>query len=168
MKPQSAKAKGRKLQQWFRDLLIKILNSNTEDIQSTSMGAGGEDIKMASIVRAKFPYSIECKNQEKLNIYKAYDQAKANSSDYEPLLVIKKNQKKPLVVLDAEHFVNLYREESMKSLDYDYLLARYQEMKNRERILDEMQSGQNEEPMDDCPCGKKDCPERYEHTTSGF
>ena len=50
MKPQSAKAKGRKLQQWFRDLLIKILNSNTEDIQSTSMGAGGEDIKMASIV----------------------------------------------------------------------------------------------------------------------
>ena len=32
--------------------------------------------------------------------------------------------------LDAEHFVNLYREESMKSLDYDYLLARYQEMKN--------------------------------------
>jgi len=56
----------------------------------------------------------------------------------------------------------------MKSLDYDYLLARYQEAKNKESIRDEMQSGQNEEPKEGCPCGKKDCPEEYEHTTSGF
>ena len=168
MKPQSAKAKGRALQQWVVDKLVELLGFDPEDLESRPMGSNGEDIIMGVQSRKQFPYSIECKNQEKLNVWKAYDQAKANSGEYEPLLVIKKNQKKPLVVLDAEYFVNLYREESMKSLDYDYLLARYQEMKNRERILDEMQSGQNEEPMDDCPCGKKDCPERYEHTTSGF
>ena len=63
MKTQSAKAKGRRLQQWFRDLLIEQLEVHPEDIESRSMGAGGEDLIMARAARAKFPYSIECKNQ---------------------------------------------------------------------------------------------------------
>ena len=62
MKTQSAKAKGRRLQQWFRDLLIEELNIHPEDIESRSMGAGGEDLIMARAAREKFPYSIECKN----------------------------------------------------------------------------------------------------------
>ena len=39
MKTQSAKAKGRRLQQWFRDLLIETLGIHPEDIESRSMGA---------------------------------------------------------------------------------------------------------------------------------
>ena len=65
MKTQSAKAKGRRLQQWFRDLLIDKLGIHKEDIESRSMGAGGEDLIMSRSARNKFPYSIECKNQEK-------------------------------------------------------------------------------------------------------
>ena len=42
MKTQSAKAKGRKLQKWFRELLIDVLEIHEEDIESRSMGAGGE------------------------------------------------------------------------------------------------------------------------------
>ena len=44
------------------------------------MGAGGEDLIMARDARQKFPFSIECKNQEKLNVYEAYAQACANLS----------------------------------------------------------------------------------------
>ena len=66
MKPQSAKAKGRRLQQQFRELLIEELGIHPEDIESRSMGAGGEDLIMARATREKFPYSIECKNVEKL------------------------------------------------------------------------------------------------------
>ena len=66
MKTSSAKAKGRRLQQWFRDLLIEKLNVHPEDIESRSMGAGGEDLIMARAARKKFPYSIECKNQENI------------------------------------------------------------------------------------------------------
>ena len=51
------------------------------------MGAGGEDLIMARDSRQKFPFSIECKNQEKLNVYDAYDQACANSGDHEPIPV---------------------------------------------------------------------------------
>ena len=73
------------------------------------MGAGGEDLIMARDARQKFPFSIECKNQEKLNVYDAYDQASANSGDHEPILFMKKNRKKALVVVDAEFFIKNFK-----------------------------------------------------------
>ena len=54
------------------------------------MGAGGEDVTMARAAREKFPFSIECKSVERLNVWDAYDQACANAGDYEPLVVMKK------------------------------------------------------------------------------
>ena len=108
MKPSSAKQKGRKFQQWVRDILINTLGIDAEDIESRSMGAGGEDLIMARAAREKFPYSIECKNQESLNIWKAYEQATENSGDYEPVCFIKRNNQKPLVIVDAEYFVKLH------------------------------------------------------------
>ena len=112
MKPQSAKAKGRLLQKWVRDKLIEMLEVHPEDIESRSMGAGGEDLIMARAARAKFPHSIECKNVEKLNIWDAYEQASANCGEYEPIVVMKKNGKKPLVVVDAEYYIQLFGEEN--------------------------------------------------------
>ena len=109
MKPQSKKAKGRRFQQWVRDKLIEVLNIHPEDIESRSMGAGGEDLIMARAAREKFPYSVECKNQEKLNLWESYKQATENSKDYEPIVVIKKNNHKKLVIVDAEYFVKLHK-----------------------------------------------------------
>ena len=109
MKTQSAKAKGRRLQQWFRDLLIEELEVHPEDIESRSMGAGGEDLIMSRAARAKYPSSIECKNQESVNVWKSYEQAVENSGNYEPIVIIKRNKSKPLVLIDAEHFVNLLK-----------------------------------------------------------
>lgn len=112
MKPQSAKAKGRVLQKWMRDKLIEMLDVHPEDIESRSMGAGGEDLIMARAARKKFPMSIECKNVEKLNIWDAYEQASANCNDYQPIVVMKKNGKKPLVVVDAEYYISLFGEKN--------------------------------------------------------
>ena len=110
MKTQSAKAKGRRLQQWVVQQLIETFDIHPEDIKSCSMGAGGEDVVMARAAREKFPYSVECKNVEKLNVWDAYDQAKANCGNYEPIVIMKKNGKKPLAIVDAEHFINLNKE----------------------------------------------------------
>ena len=110
MKTQSAKSKGRKLQQWMRNLLIEKLEIHQEDIESRSMGAGGEDLIMARAARAKFPLSIECKNQEKVNVWEAYKQAEEYSKSYEPIVVIKRNNSKPLVVIDAEYFVSMFKD----------------------------------------------------------
>ena len=108
MKPQSAKGKGRRFQQWVRDMLIEHREVHPEDIESRSMGAGGEDLIMARAAREKFPHSIECKNVERLNVWDAYEQASANSGKHEPIVVMKKNRRSPLVVVDAEYFIRLF------------------------------------------------------------
>ena len=110
MKTQSRKAKGRRLQQQFMQLLIEKLDIDPEDIESRAMGSGGEDLIMSKAARNKFPYSVECKNQESLNIWKAWDQANGNKGLYEPMIVIKKNGVRPLVVLDAENFLEMIKE----------------------------------------------------------
>ena len=110
MNPQSAKAKGRKLQQWVRDLLLESFPSlEPDDVRSTSMGCGGEDLQLSPAARKLFGFSVECKNVERLNVYDAFEQASANSGDHEPLLIMKKNRKRPLVVMDAESFVKLIK-----------------------------------------------------------
>jgi len=108
MKTSSAKAKGRLLQKWFTQLLIEELDLDPDDLESRPMGSGGEDIIMGKQSRNEFPYSIECKNQEAVNVWKAYEQATDNCKGYEPLVVIKRNRVKPLVLLDAEYFVRLH------------------------------------------------------------
>lgn len=111
MKTQSAKAKGRKLQQMVRDLILEAFTDlEPDDVRSTSMGAGGEDLQLSPAARRKFPYSVECKNVEKLNVWGAYDQASANCGNHEPLLIMKKNHKKPLVVIDLDAFIELIKE----------------------------------------------------------
>ena len=111
MKVQSAKAKGRNLQKWTRERLIEELEIHVEDIESRSMGASGEDLIMARAARKKFPYSIECKNQERVNVWESYKQALANCGKYEAIVVIKKNHHKPLVVIDAEAFIKMHKDE---------------------------------------------------------
>jgi hypothetical protein len=109
MTPSSAKQKGRILQQHVRD---KILYFNPElssdDVRSTSMGAGGEDVQLSSAARTIFPYQIECKNKAKYAVYTDYSQASSHGN-CEPLLIIKQNHKKPLAIVDAEHFFFLVR-----------------------------------------------------------
>jgi len=110
VRPSSAKAKGRKLQQWFANKLVEILGLDPEDLESRPMGSQGEDIIMGKQSRNIFPYSIECKNQEAVNVWKAYEQAESNCGKYEPLVVIKRNRSKPLVLVEAEYFIKLHKE----------------------------------------------------------
>ena len=72
------------------------------------MGAGGEDIQLSSAARVMFPYQVECKSKATYAVYKDYAQAMEHG-ECEPLLIIKANHKKPLAIVDAEHFISLIR-----------------------------------------------------------
>lgn len=72
------------------------------------MGAQGEDIQLSTRARELVPFQIETKAYASFAIYKHYEQA-GEHGEHEPLLVIKGNHKKPLVVLDAEKFFNLLK-----------------------------------------------------------
>lgn len=109
MTPRSVKAKGRSLQNWVKRKLVEILELKEEDIKKAVMGENGVDVKMYGENRTAFPYDIECKNVEKLNVWAAYDQASANAEN-EPLLIMKKNRREPLVVIDAVKFFELVSE----------------------------------------------------------
>ena len=109
IKTSSAKAKGRRLQQWVRDrILAAFPKLDTSDVRSTSMGAAGEDVLLAKAARDVFPYSVECKSLKAVSIYKHVDQAKSNCPEgAEPLVIIKADRRKPLAVVDADHFIEL-------------------------------------------------------------
>ena len=111
MKTSSAKAKGRRLQQKVASLLVESFDElQPDDIRSTGMGQSGEDIQLSPLARTKIPFSFECKNQERLNLWEAYSQAESNCGDHQPIVFLKKNNHKPLVLVDADYFVKLHKD----------------------------------------------------------
>lgn len=109
MKPQSCKAKGRRLQQQIvADLLERFPTLEDDDIRSTSMGANGEDVQLSPAARVLIPYSFEAKNQERLNTWQAVAQAEANTpAGSQPLVVIKKNGHVAYAVVRWSHLLDL-------------------------------------------------------------
>ena len=71
------------------------------------MGMSGEDIVLSPAAKRVIPYSVECKNQERLNLWGSLEQAEGNSQDRQPVLVFKRNRSKVYVALDFEHFLEL-------------------------------------------------------------
>lgn len=119
MKPSSAKAKGRLLQQWVRDLLYELFPSLQDgDVRSTSMGAGGEDVLLSPLARSLVPVSIECKNIAKFVGYNFYDQAVDNAGEHEPVVVVKANRRDPLVLVDARYFFERMADEHSQDTDH--------------------------------------------------
>lgn len=107
MKPSSAKSKGRALQQWVRDSLLEIFPAlKPDDVRNTASGSQGEDVQLSPAARELFPFQIECKNLAKIAVYKFYEQAQTHG-EHEPLVFIKQNRSKPLVLMDAEAFFKL-------------------------------------------------------------
>lgn len=115
MKPQSAKNKGRKLQQWVRDTILEI-NSELarDDVRSTSMGAGGEDVLLSQAARKLVPFQIECKNKREVAVCNWYEQAREHGP-HEPIVVVKQDHSDPLVVVDAKLFFQLVRRVSSET-----------------------------------------------------
>ena len=108
MKSRSAKNKGKRLQNKVRDLILEKFNTlEDDDVRSTTMGDSGEDVLLSPAARKLFPFSVECKNQEKLNIWASLEQAENNSGSHTPLLIFKRNRTKPYAVLEFERLLEL-------------------------------------------------------------
>ena len=112
MKPRSAKNKGKRLQNKIRDLILEKFNNILEpdDVRSITMGDSGEDILLSPVARRLFPFSVECKNQEKLNIWSALEQAEENSGNHTPLVIFKRNRTKTYAVLEFDKLLELLNE----------------------------------------------------------
>lgn len=98
MRPSSAKAKGRRLQDEVRQRILDTFGALKEDdVKCAIMGESGEDIHLSPVARRAIPFSIECKNQEALNIWKALAQAEGHG--HPPLVVFKRNRSETFAAL---------------------------------------------------------------------
>ena len=84
MKQKSRKAKGRRLQNFVRDKILKNFpHLRTKDVQCVENYAPGPDIILSKVGRKLVPYQFEIKNQEKMKtVYDFYKQASKNSRTF--------------------------------------------------------------------------------------
>ena len=111
MKTRSAKNKGKRLQNSVRDLILeKFQQLEEDDVRSITMGDSGEDILLSPAARKLFPFSVECKNQEKLNIWSSLEQTETNAGKHTPLLIFKRNRSKTYAVLQLDDLMEMLDE----------------------------------------------------------
>ena len=111
MKPRSAKKKGKRLQNKISALILEKFDTlEPDDVRSITMGDRGEEILLSPAARKQFPFSVECKNQEKLNIWSAIEQAENNSGNHTPLVIFKRNRTKTYAVLEFDNLLELLNE----------------------------------------------------------
>ena len=111
MNTHSRKAKGKRLQKKIAKDIQTLLNLNEMDVQSRPMGEKGTDIMFSPLAQLNFPYDIECKKQETINIWDCITQTEHNvQHGNQPLLIIKKNHTEPYAVIRWDHFLKLVKQ----------------------------------------------------------
>ena len=108
MKTQSAKSKGRRLQQLVVSHILKHSKGLTEDdVVSRPMGSPGSDVMLSQEALKQWPFDIECKNLKDgfTKIYNALEQSEVRGRV--PLGVFKQNRKQPFVAMYLEDFMDI-------------------------------------------------------------
>lgn len=111
MKTSSAKAKGRRCAQELKTQICETLGVDDLDIQVTPSGVTGPDLYISPHAKKKFPFVVECKNQEALAIWAALNQAASHQDAIRdmPLLVFTRNRADVYVALSLKNFLQIVK-----------------------------------------------------------
>lgn len=72
------------------------------------MGETGVDVKLSEEGVKHFPYSVECKCVESVNLWASWKQATENAEpNTTPVLLIKRSRTPAIAVVDADYFFSL-------------------------------------------------------------
>ena len=109
--PKSRKQKGKAFQNRVRQDLVDRLGIDPGDILSTAMGQSGCDLYLSPAARARFPFGVECKAQERIALPEWWEQCTRNADKVglTPLLLIKRSREEPLAVLRWTDLLALLR-----------------------------------------------------------
>ena len=116
IKISSRKGKGRSLQMWVAKRISKLIDipfDNQDDqclIHCREMGQSGVDVTLRKEAQTAFPFSIECKNSESLDIMSTINQAKSNQADGTFWMIVHKRKalSDPVVILDWYDFESIF------------------------------------------------------------
>jgi hypothetical protein len=105
------KAKARGVQNTVRDDVRAMYFLSEHDVRGTPMGITGPDLQLSDEARKHFPFAVECKCQNALNIWQGLEQAashaKLDSTNPTPLLVFKRDRSEIYVALKWSDFKKL-------------------------------------------------------------
>lgn len=113
IKISSRKSKARRLQDLTASKVSECIGlpwGKDQPIEPRQMGGSGVDLRLDREAIKKFPFSVECKNQENWSVPAWIDQAKSNilpNTDW--LLICSKNRFTPVVILDLDAFLKLIK-----------------------------------------------------------
>jgi hypothetical protein len=79
----------------------------------------GVDLHLSPRAQRDFPFAIEAKNVEKLNIWDALAQAAEQAGDKTPIVFFKRANSKLYVALDADAFLRALRAPGVDDPDGD-------------------------------------------------
>ena len=126
MKPSSAKAKGRRAAQEFRDMILNAFPElKPDDIRVTPSGVTGEDLQLSPAAQAVFPFAVEMKNQERLNIFASLLQSHqhAQKTGLLPLLAFRRNRSEMYVAMPAAQLLKILVEQEKLLHEAAYFAA---------------------------------------------
>lgn len=105
----SRKQKGMNFQKIVKDLILKYIKElDEEDLKVAVSGETGQDIYKSPKAKKIFPFAIEAKRTEKLNIWSAIEQAEENKDKTETAIVVfKRNRSDIYCTLKFEEFLKL-------------------------------------------------------------
>jgi len=112
----SRKNKGKKLQKEVQNSLLESFPQlEQDDIRNAIMGEPGVDLKLSPAARKLIPFSIECKNVEKVNIWKAIEQSEDNIiPNTTPIVVFRKNRSETYVAIKYTDFLTLIKPQKIE------------------------------------------------------
>jgi hypothetical protein len=114
--PQSAKAKGRRLQQAGRDKYLAAFPSlEPDDITSRSMGASGTDLLLSPAAKRLIPFDHEFKNVERLNFWDSVEQAEKNTAaGRQPMLVTHRNGSEMYATIRFDYLLKMLKQSTVR------------------------------------------------------
>jgi hypothetical protein len=110
----SSKAKGKRAVFETRDLLLdNAPHLEASDIVKPIGSRSGADLVLSQRAKEVYPFSIEVKNQEKINIWESIAQSERHGAKegLTPLLVFKRNRSELYVTLKLEDLLRLLQRE---------------------------------------------------------
>lgn len=138
MKPRSAKNKGQRFVKEVAQEICTSLNIDPSEMRVTPSGVPGVDLWLSPAAQREFPFAVECKNQETLNIWAAIAQATANAlgTGLLPLLLFRRNRSETYVALHFDDFIKIIQKLNMKGgYNCGWKKKHYEEETIKEKVM---------------------------------
>jgi hypothetical protein len=111
MKPRSAKAKGRRFTADIAEMIKEEFDLSENDVKAMPTSVHGADLWLSTAALKRFPFAIEAKNVQTLNIWGALRQAVSHALGTKlfPIVIFRRNHSETYCAIHFNDFVEIVK-----------------------------------------------------------